>query len=101
MVAETPDLCDWCYGPLSANDLASTLGRTLALIEAGACADCVAARRVTRPPDSLNAQAVSLSGDEAWSLAVGSLMSGSDEEAAAAAADTLRKIAGYRARLRE
>jgi hypothetical protein len=56
---------------------------------------------VTRPPDSLNAQAVSLSGDEAWSLAVGSLMSGSDEEAAAAAADTLRKIAGYRARLRE
>ena len=52
-MSETRDFCGWCYGPLSPDDLQTRLGRALATIESGACADCVAAERVMHPMDSL------------------------------------------------
>lgn len=95
MVTTTEDVCDWCYGPLTVDDLGTPLGQAFAAIDAGACATCVAARRVLQPPDSLNEAEAHLSGAAVWRLAVRSLLSGSDEEAAAS--DALRQVVGYEA----
>ena len=94
MPLTTDDPCDWCYGPLTEGDLNSRLGRALGGAEAGACADCVKARLVVRPPDSLEVKPTEVPGEVAWAVAV--LAALSDEEASdEPAALTLRLVAGY------
>jgi hypothetical protein len=89
------DRCDWCYGPLAESDLQSVLGQALGQIEAAACAGCVAARVVLRPPDSLNESDVSLSGEDAWALAVAGGLCDADNDSIQRSTYVLRRVAGY------
>jgi len=69
------------------------LGQALGQAEAAACAGCVAARVVLRTPDSLYESGVSLSGEEAWALAVAAVLC--DDESLDRSTSVLRRVAGY------
>lgn len=88
------DRCDWCYGPLTDDDLTTPLGQALGAAEAAACGACAARGDVRRPPDSLHPADVEVAGRDAWALAVGALLS-SEPALASSSAAVLRRVAGY------
>lgn len=69
------DRCDWCYGPLTNDDLTTPLGQALGVAETAACRARVARGDVLRPPDSLHPADVEVAGRDAWALTVGALLS--------------------------
>lgn len=86
-------ICDWCYVELNPANRNEPLAEVLRPAHAAACNRCVEERRVLRPPDALDPDSITLSGEDAWGLAVAAALSGVG--LAPTAKTTLRSIAGY------